>query len=80
MKLSDVELFAILGEDEFGSGEIGLKQALAPAGVVAMVATRRDKVEQFWAQYEAQARRFGKRISLVRFVGIEILRVTENGE
>jgi hypothetical protein len=53
-----LELFAWVGEDELGSGEIGLKQAHAPAGLIPMVAIRRDKVEKFYPQFEAQARRY----------------------
>lgn len=76
-KLREVELFALLGEDEFGSGVIGIKQAVAPAGIIPMVATSRQKVEQFWDQYEFQARRYGKRIRLCRYVFAEIVRETE---
>lgn len=78
-ELAKTELYALLGEDELGSGKIGLKQALAPAGMVPMVAIRRDKVEQFWRQYEAQAAEFGKRIYLCRFELVEVLRETEAG-
>jgi hypothetical protein len=74
-----VELFAMIGEDEFGNGDVGLKQAVAPAGIIPMVAIRRDKVEQFWNQYEAQAQAFGKRVYLVRFEAVEVLRETEGG-
>jgi hypothetical protein len=35
--LKDIELFVWLGEDEEGSGEIGLKQALVPARLIPMV-------------------------------------------
>jgi hypothetical protein len=78
-KMMEIELFAVVGEDEFGSGQVGLKQAIAPAGIIPMVAIRRDKVEQFWNQYEAQAQKFGKRIYLVRFQAVEVLRETEGG-
>jgi len=43
-ELEDVELFAWLGRDEFGSGEIGLKQGVVPAGLIPIVSVKRDKV------------------------------------
>jgi hypothetical protein len=78
--LARVELFAYLGEDEFGSREIGLKQATVPAGLIPMVAVRRDKMEKYFAQLEAQAAAFGKRIYLCRFQLVEVIRETEHGE
>lgn len=78
--LARVELFAYLGEDEFGSKEIGLKQARVPAGVIPMVAVNRDKMEKHFAQLEAQAAAFGKRIYLCRFQLVEVLRETKAGE
>lgn len=80
MSMSEIELFAMLGEDEFGVGGIGLKQAYAQAGVIPMVAVERGKVEQFWEQYETQAAKYGKRIHLVRFSFAEVLRSTKAGE
>lgn len=77
--LEQLELYAMIGEDEYGSGEIGLKQASAPAGVIPMVALRRDKVEKFWGQYEAQAKQYGKRMYLVRFAFAEVVRATDAG-
>jgi len=74
------ELYAYLGEDELGSGEIGIKQALVPAGMIPMVAIRRDKMEKHFAQLEAQARACGKRIYLCRFELVEIIRETEAGK
>jgi len=80
MSVADVMLFAWVGEDEFGSGEIGLKQAHVPAGLIPLVAVRQDKVEKLWPQLEAQARRYGKRIRLVRFRFDAVIRETEAGE
>ena len=79
--LEEIELFAWVGEDEFGSGEIGLKQALVPAGYVAMVAVDRSKIDHPFIQagLAAQAKRFGKKIRLCRFVFAEVLKETEEG-
>jgi hypothetical protein len=79
-ELAHVELFAYLGEDEFGSREIGIKQATVPAGLIPMVAVRRDKMETHFAQLEAQAAVFGRRIYLCRFQLVEVLRETEHGQ
>jgi hypothetical protein len=64
-----MELYAWVGEDELGSGEVGLKQALVPAGLIPLVATTRDKMDrpEIVAQLQAQANRYGKPIRLVRF-------------
>jgi hypothetical protein len=78
-KLAGVELFAYLGEDELGSGDVGLKQARVPAGIIPMVAVRRDKMEKYFEQLEDQARLHGKRIYLCRFELVEVIRETEAG-
>lgn len=70
-------LVAYVGEDEFGSGVVGLKAALVPAGRIALVATRAhqhkltrtDVREQL--QYQANA--YGKTIRLVRYEPVEVL-------
>ncbi len=79
-QLEQVELFAWLGEDEFGSGEIGLKQGVVPAGRIPVVAIHRDKVEKYWSQAEAQASRYGKRIYLCRFMLVEVVKQTREGQ
>jgi hypothetical protein len=78
-RLADIELFAWLGEDEFGSGVIGLKQALVPAGRIPMAAVSREKMEKHFEQAEAQAAQYGKRIYLCRFTLAEVLRETREG-
>jgi hypothetical protein len=67
--VESVELFAWVGEDELGSGEIGLKQARVPAGMIPIVATKESKVRQghIREQLDAQGKAFGKRIYLCRF-------------
>ena len=67
--LKAIELFAWVGEDELGSGEIGLKQAVVPAGIIPIVATKQHKVGQDYIrkQMDAQGKAFGKRIVLCRF-------------
>jgi hypothetical protein len=80
-RLEQAELYAWLGEDEFGSGEIGLKRAIVPAGGdVPMVAVLREKMEKYWQRAEAQAAQYRKRIYLVRFKFAEVLRETEKGD
>lgn len=74
--LPAVELFAWIGKDEYGSGEVGLKQAIVPAGTIPMVAIDRRKMEGYWDQAEAQAAAYGQQISLVRFIPIEVTRRT----
>ena len=77
--LGPVELFAWLGEDELGSGEIGLKQADVPAGRIALVSIKPEKAFKYRDQMEIQAKTYGKRIRLVRFAAAEIIYETEAG-
>lgn len=69
-------LFAWLGEDEMGSGEIGLKQASCPAGIIPMVATKRAKMESPFIELQLalQQNTYGKRIALVRFTAVDIIK------
>lgn len=63
-------LYAWVGDDELGSGEVGLKQAVVPAGCIAMVACKEGRMDQDYIikQLQAQANIFGKTIRLCRFV------------
>lgn len=80
-RLEDIALYAWVGEDELGSGEIGLKQALVPAGCIPLVAISRDKASQSYIreQMEQQARIYGKRIRLVKFSFSGVILETEAG-
>lgn len=73
--ISKVELFAWLGEDELGSGEIGIKQALVPAGMIPLVATRMSKMSRDDLRHAMQrmASQYGKTVRLVRFVFEEVV-------
>ncbi len=64
------ELFAWIGEDEFGSGKVGLKQGFTQAGLIPLVAMSFDraKMERLLPQMNAQAEKYGKKIRLCRFV------------
>jgi hypothetical protein len=74
-RLRDVELFAWLGEDELGSGELGLKQARVPAGLIPMVSILKEKMQRrdVLDGLTIQALIFKKEISLCRFTfaGVE---------
>ncbi len=68
MELHNIELYAWMGEDEFGSGKIGIKQGLVPAGFIPLVGIDREKMLKLYPQMNEQARQYGKKISLYRFV------------
>lgn len=72
----DIELFAWIGEDELGSGEIGLKQGLTLAGFIPLVAIHRGKLDRadLILQLEQQAAQYGKKIQLARFTFVEVLK------
>jgi hypothetical protein len=74
-----LELYAWIGEDELGSGELGIKQGMVPAGMIPIVSVSREKAEKYFHQAEAQAARYGKRIRLCRFVFAEVIKQTEHG-
>ena len=68
-KLKDITLYAWLGVDELGSGEIGLKQAKVPAGYVPMVAIDESKMDrkEITLQLDVMGKMYGTRISLCKF-------------
>lgn len=69
------ELYAYVGEDELGSGEVGLKQADVPAGRIPLVSIHAHKLDHapVRAQLRAQVNRWGKTIRLVKYVPVEVL-------
>lgn len=81
-RLKSIELFAWLGEDELGSGIVGLKQAIVPSGYTALVATSRIKIDRaiITPGLSLQAAEYGKKIYLCRFKFQEVLWTTEEGE
>lgn len=74
-RVEQVELFAWIGEDEHGSGEIGLKQALVAAGIIPMVAVKETKMTQthIQAALQCQAVIHRKTIVLAKFKFDKIL-------
>jgi hypothetical protein len=71
--LPETELFAYVGEDEFGSGEIGIKRGLCPAGDIPLVSIHQHKLSrpEFIEQLQQQANHYGKTIRLCRYVFAE---------
>lgn len=71
------DLLAYVGEDEHGSGQIGLKQARVPAGIIPIVAVDRHRGKitrpELVAQLQAQANHYGQTITLVRYQPVEVL-------
>ena len=75
-------LYAWVGEDERGSGKIGLKQGRVPAGYIPLVAMDYDvaKIARLQPQMEEQARQYGKRIRLCKFEMTAVVVETRAGE
>ena len=77
-------LYAWMGEDEKGSGLIGLKQTIMPAGYIPLVTMdyHRFKIEREAVRgaMEMQAEVYGKKIRLVKFVFAEVVAETEAGQ
>lgn len=68
-----LDLFAWIGEDEFGSGRVGLKQGVTLAGIVPLVVMEYDraKIDRMRDQLQLQADHYGKTIRLARFTFVE---------
>lgn len=79
MKPEKLDLYAWIGEDEFKVGDIGLKQAVVPAGYIPMVSVSREKLEKYWQQAEGQSKEYGKKIYFARFELVEIITETKEG-
>jgi len=71
--VKEIALYAWLGEDEFGSGVVGLKQALVPAGMIPLVAVDNSKIDQEYIRQamQAQANAYGKTIRFCKFTFVE---------
>lgn len=69
-------LVAYVGQDELGSGIVGLKQALVPAGLIPLVAIESDSVKltrgYVIEQMQMPADAYGKAIRLVRYAPVEV--------
>jgi hypothetical protein len=67
--ITEMVLWAWIGEDELGSGEVGLKQCTTPAGFIPLVACKDGKMDQLYIRdaMQAQASVFRKTIRLARF-------------
>jgi hypothetical protein len=70
-EVQKMKLWAWVGLDDgpSRSGEVGLKQALVPAGYIPMVACKQEKMTQDYiqVQMQAQADHSGVKRYLVRF-------------
>ena len=77
-----LSIYAWVGEDEFGSGRVGIKQGLVPAGMIPLAAMsyHLDRLAKLKPQMEAQAAASGKKIRLVKFVEVEVAAETKEGE
>jgi hypothetical protein len=81
-RLEHRSIYAWVSEDEHGSGMIGIKQGLVPAGMIPLVAMDYDleKLRKLKPQMEAQAATYGKKIRLVRFRFDGVIDETEHGK
>jgi hypothetical protein len=81
-RLRALELFAWVGEDEYGSGDIGVRQGMVPAGFIPLVAIQRDKIDRqgLAEAMNYQAAVYGKKIYLCRFTFERVLYSTLPGE
>lgn len=68
--MKEIVLYAWVGEDERGSGRVGLKQGMTPAGMIPLAAMdyHLDRLARLTGGMEEQAKMFGKKIRLMKFV------------
>ena len=73
MRLEDFVMYAWIGEDELGSGEVGIKQGVCPAGIIPMAMVHLSAADQDYIkdQLQWQANQYGKPITLVKLKVIE---------
>lgn len=73
--LAPSAIYAWVGEDEFGSGEVGIKQGLVPAGFIPLVSTIQDKLRKHGLPelLMEQSKMYGKTIRLVKYVPVEVV-------
>lgn len=71
----DPQLYAWIGEDEYGRDGVGIKLGYVPAGLIPLVGLKREKIgrEDIVSQLQAQADRYGKPIRLVRYTAAETI-------
>lgn len=78
------DLYAYVGEDELGSGELGLKQGDVPAGRIPLVVVdaHRYKLERphILKGLQLQVDTYGKPIRFVRYVAVEEVFVISRSE
>lgn len=78
------DLYAYVGEDELGSGEVGLKQGDVPAGRIPLVVVEahRYKLERpsLVNSLRLQADTYGKPIRFVRYAAVEEVFVISRSE
>jgi len=62
-KIKELSMYAWIGEDENGSGEIGVKQALVPAGMIPIAGIDINKIGQQYIKeaMDNQGKAFGKK-------------------
>lgn len=79
--MSRLAIYAWVGEDEFGSGRVGIKQGITAAGCIPLAAMDYDlhKLTRMVPLMEEQAKRYGKKIRLCKFEMIEVAAETKAG-
>jgi hypothetical protein len=78
-EVQELEVYAWVGRDEYGSGVFGIKQGSVPAGLIPMVSIDQKKLDKYWGNAEMQAQVFGQRIYLVKLAFVEVVRETQHG-
>lgn len=79
-------LYAWVGEDELGSGKIGVKRVVLEKGnhteYNALVTMESDpaKLLHYAPWLEAQTLKYGKKIRLIRFAAVEQIYETKGGK
>ena len=74
------EVFAWVGEDEFGRQGAGIKQVLWPQLLGPLAGVNRERMEEFAPALQNQVNQYGKPMKLVRYVPVEVLIELTQGE
>jgi hypothetical protein len=83
MKKKPLVIYAWVGEDEHGSGKVGIKQGLVPAGYIPLACMdyHLDRLAKLLPAMEMQAKMYGKKIRLMKFVETgKVVAETKSGQ
>ena len=72
-------LYAWMGMDELGSGQVGIKQGIVPAGPFRWFPSTRPRSRNTSPNYRLKPCAMGRKLYLVRYTVEEVVLMTDEG-